>query len=311
MEKIILGKIESVPVREVWPHEALDFTKWLAREENLGMLGEACGLDLELVDTESAVGSFSVDIFARESGTDRKVVIENQLEDTNHDHLGKIITYAAGKNADAVIWVVAHARDEHRQAVEWLNAHTDDGCSFFLVEIEAWRIGDSPIAPRFNVVESPNEWARVEKAKSGLTPIKRLQLDYWQAFRDAALSDPEFSKDMRPQKARPQHWTTVHIGSSRYHLAPLALVQQRKVGIEVTVVDDKEFGKTVFDHQDELEQELGIKATPYEASKTCGLRFYQQDWDLNDRDHWPEYIAWQLDAAVKLRSAVRKIDSQS
>lgn len=137
MEKIVLGKVESVPVRDVWPHEALDFTKWLAKEESLSMLGEACGLDLELVDTESAVGNFSVDIFAQESGTDRKVVIENQLEDTNHDHLGKIITYAAGKNADAVIWVVAHARDEHRQAVEWLNAHTDDGCSFFLVEIEA------------------------------------------------------------------------------------------------------------------------------------------------------------------------------
>lgn len=164
MEKMNLGRIESVPVREVWKHEAQDFTKWLAREENLSMLGEACGLDLELVDTESAVGSFAVDIFAQESGTGRKVVIENQLEDTNHDHLGKIITYAAGKNADAVIWIVARARDEHRQAIEWLNSHTDDDCSFFLVEIEAWRIGDSPVAPRFNVVESPNEWARAEKA---------------------------------------------------------------------------------------------------------------------------------------------------
>lgn len=274
------------------------------------MLGVACGLDLELIDTESSVGSFSVDIFARESGTDRKVVVENQLEDTNHDHLGKIITYAAGKNADAVIWVVAHARDEHRQAVEWLNAHTDDGCSFFLVEIEAWRIGDSSVAPRFNVVESPNEWARVEKAKSGLTPIRRLQLDYWQAFRDAALSNFEFSKSMRPQKARPQHWMTVHIGSSRYSLSPQILVQQCKVGIEVTVIEDREFGKIVFEHQGELEEILGVKAVPYDASRTCGLRFYEQGWDLNDRDRWSEYIAWQLDAAVKLRSAVRKIDSQ-
>ena len=310
MEKMNLGRIESVPVREVWRHEAQDFTKWLAREENLSMLGEACGLDLELVDTESAVGSFAVDIFAQESGTGRKVVIENQLEDTNHDHLGKIITYAAGKNADAVIWIVARARDEHRQAIEWLNSHTDDDCSFFLVEIEAWRIGDSPVAPRFNVVESPNEWARAEKAKSGLTPTKRLQLEYWQAFREAALADAAFSKTMRPQKAQPQHWTTVHIGSSRYHLAPQILVQQRKIGIELYIPDDKDFGKIVFERQKEFEETMGSKAVRFDASKACGLRFYKKGCDLNDRARWPEYHAWQLDAAVRLRAIVLKIDSQ-
>ena len=274
------------------------------------MLGEACGLDLELVDTESAVGSFAVDIFAQESGTGRKVVIENQLEDTNHDHLGKIITYAAGKNADAVIWIVARARDEHRQAIEWLNSHTDDDCSFFLVEIEAWRIGDSPVAPRFNVVESPNEWARAKKAKSGLTPTKRLQLEYWQAFREAALADAAFSKTMRPQKGQPQHWTTVHIGSSRYHLAPQILVQQRKIGIELYIPDDKDFGKAAFERQEEFEEAMGSKAVRFDASKACGLRFYEKDCDLNDRERWPEYLAWQLNAAVKLRAVVLKIDSQ-
>ena len=310
MEKMNLGRIASVPVREVWKHEAQDFTKWLAREENLSMLGEACGLDLELVDTESAVGSFAVDIFAQESGTGRKVVIENQLEDTNHDHLGKITTYAAGKNADAVIWIVARARDEHRQAIEWLNSHTDDDCSLFLVEIEAWRIGDSPVAPRFNVVESPNEWARAEKAKSGLTPTKRLQLEYWQAFREAALADAAFSKTMRPQKAQPQHWTTVHIGSSRYHLAPQILVQQCRIGIELYIPDDKDFGKIVFERQGEIEDAMGSKATRFDASKACGLRFYEDGCDLNDRESWPEYHAWQLDAAVKLRSAVLRIDSK-
>lgn len=310
MEKMNLGRVESVPVREVWRHEAQDFTKWLAREENLSMLGEACGLDLELIDTESAVGSFAVDIFAQESGTGRKVVIENQLEDTNHDHLGKIITYAAGKNADAVIWIVARARDEHRQAIEWLNSHTDDDCSFFLVEIEAWRIGDSPVAPRFNVVESPNEWARAEKAKSGLTPTKRLQLEYWQAFREAALADAAFSKTMRPQKGQPQHWTTVHIGSSRYHLAPQILVQQRKIGIELYIPDDKDFGKAVFERQEEFEEAMGSKAVRFDASKACGLRFYEKGCDLNDRARWPEYLAWQLNAAVKLRAVVLKIDSQ-
>lgn len=118
MKTYNLDTIQKVPLREVWPHEAHDFTKWLAEEQNLATLGMAVGIELELIETESSVGSFNVDIYAQESGTGRKVIIENQLEDTNHDHLGKVITYAAGKGAEVVIWVVAHARDEHRQAIE-------------------------------------------------------------------------------------------------------------------------------------------------------------------------------------------------
>ena len=188
MANITLGSIEKVGLREVWKHEALDFTRWLAREENLSLLGDAVGIDLELQETESAVGGFSVDVFATESGTGKRIVIENQLEETNHDHLGKIITYAAGKGAQYVIWVVARARDEHRQAIEWLNQHTDEDSSFFLVEIEVWRIGDSLPAPRFNVVESPNEWAKSEKTKTGLSETQRMQVEYWQQYREAALS---------------------------------------------------------------------------------------------------------------------------
>lgn len=309
MPQVKLGKIEPVPVREVWPHEALNFTKWLAEEENLAQLGDACSIDLELVDTESAVGSFAVDIFAKETGSDRRVVIENQLEDTNHDHLGKIITYAAGKGADVVIWVVARARDEHRRAIEWLNEHTDDECSFFLVEIEVWRIGDSPMAPRFNVVESPNEWARAEKAKDGLSDTKSAQLGYWQAYREAALSDPDFSKVMRPRKARAQHWSDVNVGSSRYHLCMLAVVQGRRIGVEICISNDKDFGKVVFDHQQELEQLLGAKGDPYDAKKSCGIRFYRENCDVKGKpEMWGDYIAWQLHAAVLLREAIIGID---
>ena len=142
-----LDHLKRVELRKVWPHEALDFTKWLSSPANLNMLGEAVGVELELIETESSVGSFNVDIYAQEVGTGRKVIIENQLEDTNHDHLGKVITYAAGKGAQVIIWVVAHARDEHRQAIEWLNEHTDNDFGFFLVEIELWTIGDSKPAP--------------------------------------------------------------------------------------------------------------------------------------------------------------------
>lgn len=155
-----LDHLKKVELRKVWPHEALDFTKWLSSPANLNMLGEAVGVELELIETESSVGSFNVDIYAQEAGTGRKVIIENQLEETNHDHLGKVITYAAGKGAQVIIWVVSHARDEHRQAIEWLNEHTDNDFGFFLVEIELWTIGDSKPAPRFNVVGQPNEWTK-------------------------------------------------------------------------------------------------------------------------------------------------------
>ena len=154
-----LGKMTKITdLRSVWPHEANDFTKWLAEEENLSLLGDAIGIELELEERESSVGSFSVDILAKESGTNRRVIIENQLEDTNHDHLGKLITYASGKGAEVIVWIVKRARDEHRQAIEWLNQHTDGNIGFFLLEIELCQIGSSEKAPRFNVVEKPNDW---------------------------------------------------------------------------------------------------------------------------------------------------------
>lgn len=112
---VTMGKLEEISdLRTVWPHEALDFTPWLSQDENITLLGDAVGLDITVEETESAVGDFNVDIFASETGTDRKIIIENQLEDTDHDHLGKLITYASGKSADVIIWIVKRARDEHK-----------------------------------------------------------------------------------------------------------------------------------------------------------------------------------------------------
>lgn len=178
-----LGKLEKIEdLRSIWKHEAKDFTPWLAEEENLSMLSEAIGIDIVLEEQESTVGEFSVDIFASEESTGRKIIIENQLEDTNHDHLGKIITYASGKDAEVVIWIVKRARDEHKQAIEWLNNHTDDKCAFFLIEIELWRIGKSEPAVKFNIVERPNDWAKSMKKSSSLTQSGALKLNFWQQF---------------------------------------------------------------------------------------------------------------------------------
>ena len=132
-----LGKLEQITdLRSVWKHEAKDFTPWLAKEENLEILSEAVGIDIVVEEQESNVGDFSVDLFATEEGTGRRIIIENQLEETNHDHLGKIIAYASGKEAEVIIWIVRKARDEHKQAIEWLNQHTDDKFAEFNLQMQ-------------------------------------------------------------------------------------------------------------------------------------------------------------------------------
>lgn len=163
-----LSKLEEIKdLRTVWPHEALDFTPWLSQDDNIALLADAVGLDITVDETESSVGDFNVDIFASETGTDRKIIIENQLEDTNHDHLGKLITYASGKSADVIIWVVKHAREEHKAAIEWLNNHSDEKIGFFLCEIKLYRIGTSEPAVKFEVIEKPNDWTKeVKKSES-------------------------------------------------------------------------------------------------------------------------------------------------
>lgn len=249
MKHYDLGTIKKVDLKSVWPHEALDFTKWLAEESSLALLSQAVGMDLELREVESAVGSFRADIYATDTATNARVIIENQLEDTNHDHLGKIITYAAGKDTQAVIWIVRHARDEHRQAIEWLNAHTDEEAAFFLVEIEVWSIGDSLPAPRFNVVEQPNEWARAIKASEGLSETDKIKLSYWTRYREVAESTPEFMKEFSPRKPAKDHWSTLSCGSSAYHMALLIDTQAGRTGIEFYVPDDKEIGHKAIENK--------------------------------------------------------------
>lgn len=309
MARVNLGSIDRVPLREVWPHEALDFTRWMAEEENLSLLGEAVGIELELRETESSVGGFSVDIFATESGTGRKIIIENQLEETNHDHLGKIITYAAGKNAQAVIWVVARARDEHRQAIEWLNQHTDDESSFFLVEVEVWRIGDSLPAVRFNIVESPNDWAKAEKAKSGLTDTQKVQLEYWQTYYETALSQNIAALGLKPCKPQPYNWSNIHVGTSQYHIELSIKTYEQQIGICFYVPDNKELGRAAQSHLAELEEAVGVKGKYNEAQKASTIRFYKEGrYDVaNKPDKWPELISWQIDSAVKLYQAINSI----
>ena len=153
-----LAKIERVDLREAWPNEARDFTPWLAA--NIVDLGEALGMDLELQDTEAAVGSYSLDVLATDLNQNRPVIIENQLETTDHDHLGKLLTYAAGYDANVIVWLTREVRDEHRAALDWLNQRTGEDTQFFGVVVELLKIDDSRLAPQFKIVSSPNDWRK-------------------------------------------------------------------------------------------------------------------------------------------------------
>jgi len=164
------GTIKKLKPRDIWPEEAKDFTPWLA--SNIGALGQALGMELQLKDTEATVGDFALDLLAEDLGTGHTVIIENQLSQTDHDHLGKVLTYAAGFSASTVIWVSEGIRDEHRQALDWLNQRTDEGTQFFGVVIEVLTIDDSKPAYNFKPVVSPSEW-QSDKGRSSIDGIEK------------------------------------------------------------------------------------------------------------------------------------------
>lgn len=302
-----LGKIRRVTdLRSIWPHEALDFTKWLCEEDNLAILSEEIGIDIELQERESGVGKFNVDIYAKESNTDRKIIIENQLEDSNHDHLGKIITYASGKDAEVIIWIVKKARDEHRQAIEWLNQHTDNKIVFFLLEIQLWQIDDSISAPKFCIIESPNEWAKTEKEAEGWNARQHFNCEYWTGFKDYAS---EKHPDLFPKlthKANPDNWYDVSIGN-RYCFISLNITATKKtIDAGIYIPDNKEFYHQMLDHKDEIESSIGAKLTWREATKASRFINYEKI-NVSDKKTWPQCWEWHCQQCLKIFNMISKV----
>lgn len=293
-------------LRVVWPYEEYDFSKWLAKEENLDALGDAIGMDLELEERESPVGNFSVDIYAHESGTSRGVIIENQLEETDHDHLGKIITYAAGKEAEVIIWIVKRARDEHKQAVEWLNQHTDENIGVFLIEIELWRIGNSPLAPRFNVVERPNEWAKTMKIVENLTPLRKFKLDFWQKFCDYAFSGHnEFSRVFSQRKCLAANWYNLSTGVSSVTMEFTVPTTKHRVTAGL-YISGRETYNRLKEKAPELEAKLGGQLEWTEGTKD-GRIFLKKSIgeDFKNKNYQP-YYDWFMEKALIFRQFVQE-----
>ena len=301
-----LGTLKEITdLRSIWPHEALNFTPWVA--ENVDLLADAVGLDITVDETESSVGDFNVDIYASETGTDRKIIIENQLEDTDHDHLGKLITYASGKGADVVIWVVKHAREEHKAAVEWLNNHTDDKIGFFLCEIKLFQIGDSQIAPAFTVVERPNDWTKEIRKTASANSTQQQRLEYWQAFNDYAFTDANFSRIFNKRKPTTDHWMDFSIGSSACHIAVSQIQKRKAVDVELYINDDKELFKSLFAHKDEIEKNMEMELEWKELPERKASRILiEKTVDLDDRATWPEQFDYIMDNCIKMKRAFKR-----
>lgn len=302
-----LGKLKKVDLRKAWANEALDFTNWLAEDENLGLLSDEIGIDLQVIKTEASVGKFHVDILAEEENTSRKVIIENQLELTDHTHLGQVITYASGYDAEIIIWIVKDVRDEHKQAIDWLNEHTDEEINFFAIKMELWQIGSSPFAPKFQIISKPNDWAKAIKKSTGqsaLTDTKLLQLDFWNKFKEYAQSN---NSKLRLRKTFPQHWYDISFGSSDAHLSLTINSQSNQIACEIYIPNSKELFYELEKQKDKIEQELDMKLEwmPLEGKKASRIKA-SLGADINNSEKWNEYFVWLENTASKFQKVFLK-----
>ena len=302
-----LGKIKEVDIREVWKHEQYDFSKWLASEENISELGDTLNLSLTDIQTEQFVGSYRCDIICKDDVTGKSVLIENQLEQTNHDHLGKIITYASGMNASVVVWIVAEAREEHASAIEWLNKHTDDDVAFFLIEIHAYRIGDSDPAPMFKIIEQPNDFARSVKAavtKGELSEAQIKRQEFWTQFNEVLDSR---GKPFNKRKATTDHWYSVGIGSSRCYISIDLVNKQHKMRVGFWIPNDKSLCDSLLENKNEIEQSVGqtLDWDRLEGKKASVISASIPGLNFNKQDNYPELMNKAIDMVLSFRDAFK------
>jgi hypothetical protein len=304
-----LGKLKSVDLREFWKHEALNFAKWLSEPEHIAMLSDEVGIEIEVTQVEASVGRYNVDILAKEENSNRKIIIENQLESANHDHLGKLITYAAGHEASYIIWIVKDVREEHRQAIDWLNEHTDEDTNFFLATIELWQIGESDPAPKFTVICRPNQWQRSVRTsvQSGdVSDTKTKQLEFWEQLK--AFTAEKFPQ-LKMRTPQPQHWFNISIGRSDCHLSMIVDSQKNQVRCELYIPDSKELFKSLYASKDSIEKDLNVAEAlnwqELEGKKASRISILRS-FDFDNQSQWLGAFKWLAENAITFKRVFSK-----
>jgi hypothetical protein len=312
-----LARLESVELREIWDSESGDFTPWLAQEENLVLLGEAIDVDLEMEAQEKEVGPFRADILCKDAATNAWVIVENQLESTDHVHLGQLLTYAAGLKATTIVWIAKEFTDQHRAALDWLNEVAGQSAAFFGVQVELWRIGGSPPAPKFNVVCRPNPSSTAARSAAegvgSMSERQELQRDYWTALRTFLL---ERKSIVAPQRPQPACWTNFAIGRAYFGLSASVNIPKSFIKVEVVCYPPHASAhlNLLKRDKDAVENEVGCPLewrTPPNR-KTAMIVLRKDGVDPANRDDWPSQHAWMAEKLEALRKTfaprIRQLD---
>jgi len=302
------GEIKSVDIRELWPNEARDFTPWLA--ENIDRLGDALGMNLEITASEADVGDFSLDLLAKDLGSERPVVIENQFGSSNHDHLGKVITYAAGVDATAVIWITESVRDEHRQALEWLNRRTHAEIHFFAVVVEVVRIDASRPAVLFKPVVYPNEWERVtrETAERPTSPRSEAYRRFFQLLIDELRETHGFTGT---RAAQPQCWQFFSSGVLQGVVYGASFAKGGRARAEIYIDQgDAEMNKALFDslvaQRTDIEHEFEepLEWERIDNRRASRITLYREGHIEQSEEELCEIRVWMIDRLLRLKRVI-------
>lgn len=303
-----LGRIEPMKVREVWPHEAHDFTQWMLL--NADVLAELLGMDLELTAAEHPVGNFSLDLIGRDLTTGDTVIVENQLEPTDHSHLGQLLTYAGGTDPTNIVWCAPKFRDEHRAALDWLNARTDDDTRFFGVEVNVVRIGNSLPAPMFRLVAEPNDWVKqvhAEAASGGLGPKQKAYQDFWAALYERIHAEhPDWTSST---KAPGQNWITLPFGKSTvwfgFNFNKQGLSVELYFGSSDAAMNKSDLAR--FESiRDQIEADFGgpLEFQALEEKTASRIIIYLLGADITQVEKHAEYRDWFIGTFEKFRPAM-------
>lgn len=309
-----LGTLQSVPLRTIWSDEAQNFTPWLARTENLSRLGDVLGMDLATEDEEVPVGPFSADILCKDMTDGSWVVIENQIEKTDHRHLGQVLTYAAGLDAKTMIWIASKFTDEHRAALDWLNDNTGEEISFFGLEIELWKIGNSPAAPKFNIVSKPNGWSKAVRSQAAategtITPHKQFQFEFWTGFKEFV----EKNSTLKAQKPAHQHWMNLSIGRAGINMGAITSlwntvtnsygVPELRVELNLVGPSAKANFAALEERKEDVAAKCGVPITWHNPAEKKSCKLYVRcDGDFTQRSQWPEQFGWLVKNLELFRS---------
>ncbi len=298
------GELKRLNPRTVWKSESREFTPWLA--ENIQTLGDTLGKELELVETEASVGDFAVDILAKDLGTGHDVIIENQFGSTDHGHLGKLMTYAAGFDVSTVVWIAETMREEHRQALDWLNRVTDTSTQFFGILIELIQVDDSRPAYNFRPVVFPNEWSKSRKPGVDKKPSAKMEAyrDYFQKMIDELREVHHFTGARVSQF---QSWFGFSSGfSGVLYGASYALGKRVRVDLYIDQ-GDLEDNKRLFDllHNEQvvIEEEFGnsLEWERLDDKRASRIAIYRKGTIEDSPEEVEEYRKWSISNLLKFK----------